>query len=150
MYAQQKNYSKLSLGSSTNAISSMIWGSQWDQIMIWMKDVKNTKYTKATSTTYYVLNAIGMGNYGVDATGTTKSTKAIEATGNSEDYKVKNIYDLAGNVYDWTLEANVTNLRVMRGGYYNNTNTSYTRAGDRDYDFPYYSISNFGSRVSLY
>ena len=39
MYAKEKKYSsQKSLGTMQ---SSMIWGSQWDQIMIWMKEAEN-------------------------------------------------------------------------------------------------------------
>ena len=40
MYKQQKSYSTLALTENSNVSSSMIWGSQWDQIMIWMKNEK--------------------------------------------------------------------------------------------------------------
>lgn len=109
MYAQQKSYSNLALTNSTSTTSSMIWGSQWDQIMIWMKEVKNTVNTDNGE--YYVTNAVGMGNYGVadeDAYGDTSNPAATGC------YDVKNIYDLAGNIYDWTLEAFTTSNRVLR------------------------------------
>ncbi len=108
MYAQQKSYSNVALTNSTSTTSSMIWGSQWDQIMIWMKDVKNTVNT--TNGQYYVTNAVGMGNYGVADADAYDDTSNPAATG---CYDVKNIYDLAGNVYDWTLEAYYTNRRVL-------------------------------------
>ena len=101
MYAQQKNY-KNSLKQSKNTKSSMMWGSQWDQIMIWMKDIKN-------GDNYYITNSVGMGNFGTGDGYTDTINPA--ATG---CFKVKNIYDLAGNVYDWTLEANSTYNRVLR------------------------------------
>ena len=106
MYAQQKNYEKHL--SKSNVKSSMIWGSQWDQIMIWMKEKENT-----TKGGFYVTNSVGMGNYG-NISGVDDGyddTNNPSATG---CFDVKNIYDLAGNVYDWTLEANDTNDRVVR------------------------------------
>ena len=106
MYAQQKNYEKHL--SKSNVKSSMIWGSQWDQIMIWMKEKENT-----TKGGFYVTNSVGMGNYG-NISGVDDGyddTNNPSATG---CFDVKNIYDLAGNVYDWTLEALNTNYRVLR------------------------------------
>ena len=102
------------LSKSNNVKSSMIWGSQWDQIMIWMKGIENT--VNSTNGQYYVTNAVGMGNYGnisgVDDGWSNEDESA--PTGYQENYKVKNIFDLAGNVYDWTLEATDTNSRVQR------------------------------------
>ena len=58
MYAKQKKYSsQKTLGTMQ---STMIWGSQWDQIMIWMKGIENT--VNSTNGQYYVINSLGMGN----------------------------------------------------------------------------------------
>ena len=106
MYAQQKNYDDLKLTKSNNVKSSMIWGSQWDQIMIWMKDVENGENY------YYITNSTGMGNFnlsGVDDEYDDPNNPAETGC-----FDVKNIFDLAGNVYDWTLEANGTVCRVLR------------------------------------
>ena len=100
IYAKQKKYSsQKSLGTMQ---SSMIWGSQWEQIMIWMKEEENEK-----KNSYYVTNSLGMGNYG-----TNDDTQ--NGLANTGFYEVKNVFDLAGNVYDWTLEANNNNYRAGR------------------------------------
>jgi len=39
-------------------------------------------------------------------------------TGSSDEFKVKNIYDVAGNLMEWTMEAGGTNIRIGRGGYH--------------------------------
>ena len=144
MYAQQKSYSKLALGDTTPATSSMIWGSQWDQIMIWMKEVRNTN-----KNSYYVINSLTMGNYGTSDDSDT-DTNNPAPTGNSENYKVKNVYDLAGNVEDWSLEADSTASRVPRGYGYSYTITSYTRADYRRSKGPNISSTSLGSRATLY
>ena len=60
MYAQQKAYKNVVLTESASATSSMIWGSQWDQIMIWMKSVPS-KYTDSKYTgKFYVTNSVSM------------------------------------------------------------------------------------------
>lgn len=144
MYAQQKIYKEKALTESENITSSMLWGSQWDQIMIWMKEVEN----KAKSS-YYVINSLTMGNYGT-SDDEDESTAEPAATGNSENYKVKNVFDLSGNVRDRTLEADDTGYRVDRGGYCDGTDTTYTRADNRNDYSPYYSYSFDGSRSTLY
>ena len=105
MYAQQKSYSNLAL-SKSSVTSSMIWGSQWDQIMIWMRGTRNE-----SQSSYYVINAVGMGNYGVADADDYDDTSNPAETG---CYDVKNIYDLAGNVDEWSLEGRNTNNRVRR------------------------------------
>ena len=152
MYAQQKAYRNLTEISSART-SSMIWGSQWDQIMIWMKDVPS-EYTDTTYTgKFYVTNAVGMGNFGTisGVNDGWSSTTSPAPTGYQDSYKVKNIYDLAGNVYDWTLEADYTYGRVIRGGYYYYTYTTYTRPDSRYGSIgPIGSNSYNGSRPTLY
>ena len=76
MYAQHRIYSKLALGSTTTIISSMIWGSQWDQIMLWMKNVKNEGQNS-----YYVVNSVGMGNFSINGVDDGYSGINIAATG---------------------------------------------------------------------
>ena len=53
-------------------------------------------------------------------------------TGSTEYTKANNIYDLAGNVYDWTMEANTTSYRVFRGGghFTSGTSTARNRSGN--------------------
>ena len=133
MYAQQKTYKNLALTESTRVISSMIWGSQWDQIMIWMKKIPSeyidTKYTGR----FYVTNSVGMGNFGIiGGVNDGWSNSSPAPTGNSEKYKVKNVFDLAGNVNERTLEARSNYIRIYRGGDCKTVITQNTRA---DYRF---------------
>ena len=110
MYAQEKIYKKLVLTESEKIASSMIWGSQWNQIMIWMKQIKNE-----AKDSFYIVNSLTMGNLHTD----DDIDLNLAPTGNSEKYKVKNVFDLAGNVQDWTLECTSTGYRIERGGSYN-------------------------------
>ena len=48
----------------------------------------------------------------------TPTNDAPELTGSVSTDVSKNIYDLAGNCYEWTMEAYRTYGRVIRGGYY--------------------------------
>ena len=148
MYAQQKLYSELALESKTT--SSMIWGSQWDQIMIWMKEEKSSDQAPSRGK-YYVTNGAGKGNYGTISGVENDVYSGIAPTGSQDAYSTKNIFDLAGNVWERSLEADDTDYRVIRGGYYINTNAYNTRpdlrvsirhgtAGDH----------SSGSRLTLY
>ena len=74
-----------------------------------------------------------MGNFGI-GTGIEDGwdeANTFAPTGYNEMYKVKNIYDLAGNIWEWTLEAYGTNNRIKRGGRYDGFDSNYTKAGDR-------------------
>ena len=148
MYAQQKIYSELALENKTT--SSMIWGSQYDQIMIWMKEEKSSDQASSRGK-YYVTNGAGKGNYGTISGVENDVYSRVAPTGSQDAYSTKNIFDLAGNVYEWSLEAGQTALRVLRGGYSGDTDAYYTRPDFRDYHgFPNYSDSFFGSRLTLY
>ena len=122
---------------NSNVTSSMIWGSQWDATMRWMYNSGNAEKKK------YTYDSTGKGNY-YD----TNGNKTI-ATGSIETYAVNNIYDMAGNVWDWTIEANSTPVRVNRGGYYYDYGGSYP-ASNRYNNYPTYSGGSNGFRVALY
>ncbi len=158
MYAIQSLYSNnvlKNVNSKTTKTSSMIWGSQYDQIMIWMKNIKNDKET--TRGKYYVTNGVAKGNYGkITINGNEikdghDNTILPASTGSRDEYRVKNIYDLAGNVYEWSLEAGNNYGRVLRGGSYDSTSANYfTRPGTRYSGNLTSSVSNNGSRLTLY
>ena len=88
----------------------------------------------------YTYDSTGKGNY----SGSRKSTGAYPT------YAVNNIYDMAGNVFEWTIEACSTISRGLRGGNYFNYNASSAPASYRSNNNPTYSNSNYGSRLALY
>ena len=88
MYKQQQNYvSKKNLDTS-KIQSTMIFGAAYDQTMIFANCEK--------------------------ATTSAKDYSAV-ITGNVETDCYKNIYDLCGNLREWTTEANNTYYRISRG-----------------------------------
>ena len=129
--------------NNTGVKSTLIYGVQWDAIMRWMKEIENISATKTPPANKYILDSTGMGNY-LDSDDTNNPA----ATG-INNYGVKNIYDMAGNVYEWTMEACSTNLRVCRGGSYGDSGSGFP-ASIRNYDGPGSSNSDFGFRVTLY
>ena len=72
-------------------------------------------------------------------------------TGGTEQSKVMNIYDIAGNVYEWTLEktSNTYDQCVARGGLFNDTG-SYRPAADHDGNSSGHSFYSIGFRVSIF
>ena len=123
-----------------NVTSSMIWGSQWDATMRWMYNSGNAEKKK------YTYDSTEKGNYSDTSTAEYKPI----ATGTNDAYAVNNIYDMAGNVYEWTIEAYTTKNRVVRGGYYNSY-SNYSPASNRfSNDCPTDSYDRSGFRVTLY
>ncbi len=121
--------------------SSMIYGSQWDQIMIWMKEVKNTN----DSLKYYILDSSNMGNYNTES----GETGSPQVSGYKNAYSVKQIFDLGGNLYEWNTEVYNTYGRGLRGGYYYNF-SSRTPIHARFDDPPTCTYSYSTARVALY
>ena len=145
-YTMYKNSKEIAKGAlkpeekaekSSSVTSSMIWGCQWDAVMNWMKNVTNSNKDGK----YYITDSTGMGYYDqFDKT----------TTGSKEAYAVKNIYDMAGNVWEWTLEACYTYDRVYRGGNYYGPGSNSPASYRNNDDDPIYSYSYIGSRVELY
>ena len=75
----------------------------------------------------------------------------LVTTGTSEKNKVMNIYDVAGNVFEWTLEytSNVNEPCAFRGGGFIGTGSRYP-AADRSTLSSDLSIFCIGFRVSLF
>ena len=80
--------------------STLCYGVQWDAIMRWISQDRNINYVLEDSTE--------KGNY--DANGNLIKSGANEA------YQIKNIYDIVGNVAEWTMETYGLSEKVARGG----------------------------------
>ena len=133
------------LNNYTSVTSTLIYSVQWDAVMKWMENIENPNATGTL--TKYIQNSTGMGwysnNYG----------NTIHQTGTDVDSNksncVNNIYDLAGNVFEWTMESYNTDRRVIRGGYYDGTGYEYP-ASRRSNNVPSSTYSRFGFRIALY
>ncbi len=101
LYAQAHNYENIA-----NSIkSTMISGSQYDQMMIWMANNGVNVTSTAGSTT-------------LDITGEGTEKNTNRTTGTVEKDRLCNILDIFGNSNEGTSEAYNTNLRVARSGNY--------------------------------
>ena len=121
------------VAANSNVTTTMIWGCQWDAVMRWMYNSgDNDKET-------YTYDSTGKGNYSFSR----------KVTGSDLLYAVNNIYDMAGNVVDCTIEAIRTDHRVIRGGNYL-SDASNNPASDRRSVSPSFSDAAFGSHLALY
>ena len=134
LYNRAKTYAPEN--ASQKVVSSMIWGSQYDAMLKWMKGNK-INVTSSSPTD------LSIGNTSRNTTRVTGGANNGQTV--SKD-KLSNIYDLLGNSLEWTQEANNTYYRVIRGGYYN----SSLAPSYRSYDCPTDTLSYDGSRFTLY
>ena len=155
MYEKSKTLSD----NNNNIETGMIWGNQWDRTLMWLMECNAKDETTGKSKEEVISDSTSWGNYsnatftytnssGVTATKNENSSTRIP-TGSTEYTKANNIYDLAGNVYDWTMEANSTLSRVLRGGRFGYTG-SYGPARSRNVSVPNNSFSFYGCRAALY
>ena len=131
-------------GSDKEGIATrMIWGCQWDATCDFIATKGERKDITKSSTWGNYANYNTSNNYTEGTTGYVKDAGTKQDTGTSEYWKANNIYDIAGNCFEWTQEASDTNGRAYRGGYciYNGSNFP---ASSRGYDNP--TSSNYGSR----
>ena len=142
-----------------NIKTGMIWGNQWDRTLMWLMECNAKDETTGKSKEEVISDSTSWGNYrnatftytnssGVTATKNENSKTRIP-TGSTEYTKANNIYDLAGNVDDWTMEASATNCRVLRGdsyGYDGDDEAAIYRVNS----FPSVSDYNYGCRAALY
>ena len=117
--------------------TGLITGTAWDTVCHWIKSDDELK----DSRTY--------GNYNnseAPANVTGYGTKQV--AGYSDKWMVKNIYDLAGNVWEWTSEAD-SSYFINRGGSYGSDGRVYP-VSYRDRNNASRTFGNLGFRPRLY
>ena len=129
-----------SLGSES-VVPRMIWGCQWDAVCDFI-------HTSGEQTV--ITNSRTYGNYNnSQSPANVTGSGSKQVTGFSDYWKANNIYDIAGNCWEWTQEAYSTGYRAGRGG-------SYSLLGDnnavayRIYDSPTSTDCSVSSRPTLY
>lgn len=135
MYKKCKNLS----AENNSVTTSMIWGCLWDETLDWLVRTKAETNNGKTITYASLSDAADWGNFAnIDLTYYTAywdinltSEKPAGlgmklATGSTDYSKVNNIFDLAGGIWEATLEAGrldnsiESNKIICRGGAYEN------------------------------
>ena len=129
-YELYKNCTKCAK-EGTNVKTRMIWGLQWDATCNWL-----------ASSGFSMTDSTKWGNYGT-------SSVSIKNTGYSESWKANNVYDFAGNCFEWTQEAEEIGGRVIRGARYDNKESKCT-ASSRGGVNPTVDGYRYGTRPTLY
>ena len=123
MYSKIKNLSN----ANNNIKTSLIWGNQWYRTLAWLIEsksktideiLKSTTWGNYRNSTFKYLD-----NSGNSITKEMGSSIKIP-TGCSEYTKANNIYDLAGNVNEWTMISYSNYSRSDNGGNYDDTGSS--------------------------
>ena len=135
-FAKENNYKTVQ--------STLIYGVQWDAVMNWMKDIENSSATSTDKK--YIIDSTGMGWYD-GVSGNSEHKTGIDLNGGKN--QVKKVYDLAGNLWEWTMESCDTYSRVNRGGNCDLTGSAYP-ASYRGSEKPFYSNAYIAFRLTLF
>ena len=119
------------LQASDKVKTQMIWGCQWDVTMNWLisSGAKTSNEVNKDSSSW--------GNYNNTLVKADDGTTDIKESGRSAKLTTgkttftmaNNIYDLAGNVAEWTQEAFGTSSRADRGGNYDFSSSDIPASG---------------------
>jgi len=154
-------------GSGVNVKNSTSYGNYYNSTTLtanglYAEHIQNDDLTSANNDTWtratnYGNGSITLGGELLEETAEMRKSKRIEiGTGTAEGTKVKNIYDMAGNMWEWTTETGRHNVEngvkyaVLRGGSFDHYGYHYPVS----YRYGYHSttINSFslGFRVALY
>ena len=137
-------------GTNEEIQTDMIWGCLWDETLQWLVDSGDK-----TNEEIYNSKAWGIHNDSefdyITTSGETvhRTSGTIIPTGSSEQSKANNIYDLAGNVWEWTLEGYGSSSRMKRGGYCYYDGSAFS-VPNRSSNGPDFSNISLGVRAYFY
>ena len=110
--------------NKTDLKSNLIYGFEWDAVMYFISILNSN-----------VSNSNSFGNY-----------TSVRNTGIDENCITGNIYDIAGNLEEWTMEVYDNTTRVVRGG-----NSTYKGTAYRNISYSVENkLQNVGFRPALY
>ena len=155
---------------SENYTSSLMFGVQWDLVLKYLETKGTAQADLKTNSTnwgnycdnlweitnknskYAIYTNYKLGDWTSGAYGKKDSNKSVLlSTGASETFSKQGIYDLAGNVWEWTLEYTASSSFpcARRGGNYI-SNGSNNPAASRSNNNTTYYYGGVGFRLSLY
>ena len=127
--------------------TGLLTGKAWDTTCHWIEDSLKSINASAslTDSRYY-------GNYNNSLAPANENIGTKRTAGFSEKWKVKNIYDLAGNVWEWTCEAfsGGSSFFNYRGGSYYDGGSDNPVSYRTSYGRAYSASVYIGFRLRLY
>lgn len=136
MYNQCKKLN----GINNNVKTEMIYGCMWDYTLEWFVETGSKTYSEVGK------DSTEWGNY---TNSSVNGHGSIRPSGYSESWKANNIYDMSGNIREWTLEAYGKYYRTHRGGAYCDYGTN-NAPGEHQMYFPSRNYIQHGCRATLY
>ena len=123
--------------------TGLLTGKAWDTTCHWIEDSLKSINASASikDSRYY-------GNYRNSLSPANENSGTKRTAGFNENWKVKNIYDLAGNVWEWTSEAN-SSYFIDRGGSYRSDGSDNPVSFRNNYSASS-TYDNVGFRSRLY
>ena len=123
--------------------TGLLTGKAWDRTCYFIKDSVSSINESASlrDSRYY-------GNYKDSLAPANENSGTKRTAGFNENWKIKNIYDLAGNVWEWTNEVS-SSYFIYRGGTYGGGGSSYS-VSCRNYANASDARDGIGFRVRLY
>lgn len=89
--------------------SEMIYGNQWDRVLNWLVETGAKTQEQVDS------DSSSWGNYSNSSGAAATDSGTPQTSGKNPAWKANNIYDLAGNYYEFTQSAFSDNSRIARG-----------------------------------
>ena len=126
----------------TSVTSTLCYGVQWDAIMNYIDPDYITNASIGSPKCMdesFVKDSTNQGYY-VPGSGPTKTGY----------YAKNNIYDLAGNVEEWTMETSSNQIRMYRGGEFTFKGSEYPASVRNSIIIPSYNGQEVGFRIALY
>ena len=149
--------------------SSLVTGTQWDMVMKFISKKEDYSDLKSTPWGNYTNGQVayvqGQGKY-IEVDGSTGIEKGsfttsdnkyhygVRTTASSENVKKNNLYDIAGNLWEWTAESTQVDgitsaLNVLRGGSFGDSYAG-SPACYRYCNYVTGTATSFGFRPALY
>ena len=167
VYCSEAQTLASAMSTDSSKTSSLLFGIQWDLTCKFLETKTNliTSDIKTNSANWgnyknssikltrgkYNLSPNSSDSKWINVTKSSKSAQMLLTTGTSEDTKKMNIYDFAGNEWEWTLEktSNASSPCANEGGSFFNVSSDYP-ASYRSYRDTAYSNIHIGFRSTLY
>ena len=153
-------------GTTYGAVSTLTYGVQWDRTLSWSRTT-NSKINLKDSVNcgVYSNSVIDIDEVNKDAQYAEYSSsmfsdwkklesksdgqKYLLTTGASKQTNINNVYDMAGNLSEWTMEGYLKSYTIIRGGDFAENSEDYSVA-TKDISYAYFETEFYGFRPSLY